>query len=201
MTEPITAPFPNVRSYQLKHAFRKCFILALALILSLFGCTSVTPHIVNGVTPPPAVVDSVEPTGDIPASDLPAASREPFVTAEPTPGPNVDALGNPIDTSDHFERYISFSNIIVYEENGDTFVDCTVHNSYPELLLCAVNIDFYSETGELIANGSLQMPDGSFLLALENGDTPLYAKILTDIVLTDKEFVLRFDPQTGVMPQ
>ncbi|MBR6006043.1 MAG: hypothetical protein IK064_00270, partial [Clostridia bacterium] len=103
--------------------------------------------------------------------------------------------------ADHYERYISFSGIRIYEENGETLIDCTVTNSYPELMLLAVNITFFNDDGEEIASGSLQMPDGSFLLALEPGDTPLYARILTDIVLTDKTFKLSYDGHTGVKPQ
>ena len=171
-------------------------ILPLILILFVFaGCVNTVPHLIDGVTPPPAYTDA-------PVSQEPEQSDAPeAATPAPDLQENVDALGNHIYTSDHYERYLSFHNVLVYEDEGETLVDLTVANSYPELLLCAVNITFFNDDDEKIASSSLQMPDGSFLLALESGDTPLYARVLTDIVLTDKRFELTFDPQTGVMPE
>lgn len=171
------------------------FLLAILILTLLCGCTNTKPKLDPGVTPPPAL-----PTGE-PVSEVPTATVQPARTAEPTPAVNTDALGNIIYTSDHFERYISFKNILVYEENGETLIDCTVNNSYPNVLLCAVNVEFFSDSGEKLANGSLQMPDGSFLLALKSGENRLYARILTDTVLTDKRFEFVFDPQTGVKPE
>ena len=171
-------------------------IIPLILILFVFtGCVNTVPHLVDGVTPPPAFTA-------VPATEHPDQSDDPgIITPAPGSQENVDALGNHIYTSDHYERYLSFHNILVYEDEGETLVDLTVENSYPELLLCAVNITFFNEADEKIASSSLQMPDGSFLLALESGETNLYARVLTDIVLTDKRFELTFDPQTGVMPE
>ncbi len=169
-------------------------LVPIILILLVFaGCAGRSPQIIFGVTPPPAYTFA-------PEEPSPAPTDEPKTPA-PDPQQNVDALGNHIYTADHYERYLSFRNILVFEEKGETLVDLAVVNSYPELLLCAVNITFYNDEGEKIASSSLQMPDGSFLLALESGETPLYARVLTDIVLTDKRFELTFDPQTGVTPE
>lgn len=171
-------------------------IVPLILILFVFaGCVNTVPHLIDGVTPPPAFT-SAPSTQPPEQSDAPA-----IVTAAPNSDANVDALGNHIYTGDHYERYLSFHNVLVYEDEGETLVDLTITNDYPESLLCAVNITFFNEADEKIASSSLQMPDGSFLLALESGDTPLYARVLTDIVLTDKRFELTFDPQTGVVPE
>lgn len=177
--------------------------LLLTLILLLigfnFGCVDVSPKTVDSITPPPP-----------PSTEGPVASAVPSKTPEITPqptepsGPDAtetrDACGNIIYGSDHYERYITFKDILVYEEDGGTFVDLKAENAYPELLLCAVNITFYSADGGIIASGSLQMPDGSFLLALDNGTTSLYARVLTDTLLTDKNFELTFDASTGVKP-
>lgn len=172
--------------------------IAAAALLAFFaaGCNNISPKLDPGTTPPPFETAA-------PATDAPTA--EP--TAEPTPDASVDpgeikdVLGNIIYSSNHFERYISFSDVLVYEENGDTFVDLTVDNSYPKLLLCAVNIAFYNDDGSIIASSSLQMPDGSFMLALPSGRSSLFARVLTDTLLTDKTFRLIFDQQTGVKPQ
>ena len=178
-------------------------LIAFAVMLTAAGCSSVEPKPVPGATVPPL---STPAPSETPVDTQPP---EPQTTESAAPGAHIDALGNVIYTADHFERYITFQNILVYEElifTGDgpieeTLIDCTVKNDYPELLLCAVNIDFLDENGMVIASGSLQMPDGSFLLALEGGETPLYARILTDTRLTDKNYRLSFDPATGVHPQ
>ncbi len=178
----------------------KRFITTTAAALCaafLLACSNVTPKLDPLTTPPPM------PETAPPASDVP----DPVVTAEPTPdaslepGEAKDVLGNIIYGSDHFERYIRFENVYVYEENGDTFVDLTADNSYPKTIMCAVNIAFYAEDGSIIASSSLQMPDGSFMLSLGSGKTNLYARVMTDTLLTDKPFRLIFDQQTGVKPQ
>ncbi|MBQ7060300.1 MAG: hypothetical protein IJM85_00805 [Clostridia bacterium] len=173
---------------------RLCVLIFILLLVS--GCTNTSPKLEPGVTPPPLDLTPA-PVTEAPSPTPEQSSR----TAAPTEGQNVDELGNVILSANHFERYIAFTDILVYEENGDTFVDLTAVNSYPRLLLCAVNISFRGETGEEIASGSLQMPDGSFLLALPEGSTRLYARILTDTALTDKSFVLEFDAATGVKPE
>ena len=170
---------------------------AMVMAFILAGCTDISPRLDPGVTPPPAP-DTAAPFTEAPTPEL---SDEPLPELTTAPDELVDVLGNVIYGSDHYERYISFSDILVYEQNGETFVDLTVENSYPKLILCAVNIAFYNADGSIIASSSLQMPDGSFMLALPGGKTRLFARVLTDTVLTDKPFRLIFDQQTGVKPQ
>lgn len=169
---------------------------ALACLL-LIGCTDISPKLDPGITPPPAPA-TASPVTEAPSPEL---SEQPTPEATPAPGEAKDVLGNIIYSSNHYERYISFEDINVYEENGDTFVDLIVDNSYPKLLLCAVNIAFYNQDGSIIASSNLQMPDGSFMLSLPGGKTKLFARVMTDTKLTDKPFRLIFDQQTGVKPQ
>lgn len=182
-----------------KHLRLAAAAISIIILLSAAGCTNERPHFVDGATPPAAVTDAPTEAPDF--TPLPSGYTPPEPTAVPSPGANTDALGNLIYSADHYERYISFRNILVYEEDGETLIDCTAVNSYPEVLLFAVNIVFYNDDGEEIAYGSLQSPNGSFLIALPEGETGLYARILTDVVLTDKHFKLTFDPQTGVHPE
>ena len=170
-------------------------LLSAGMFLTPLGCTNVTPRLEPDITPAPIV-----------ESDSPVPTEEPTeAPSVPSVSPGgigaVDALGSMIRDDEHFQQYLQFNSIRVYEENGDTFVDCSVINSYPELIVCAVTIRFFEEDGTEIASGSLQMPDGSFMLSLANGETPLYARILTDITLTDKTFELVFDPNIAVEPQ
>lgn len=168
----------------------KCSIIGFALVLSMLlcACSNVTPQLEPALTPiPTATVDPASPTPE--STALPWGSDD-----------GKDALGNSILGSDHYRRYVQFENVRVYEAHDGTFLDCYVVNSYPETLTCAVKVVFKDENGELLAEANLQNPDGSFLLTLENGRTPLYATILTDTVLTDKEFELIFDESVPVAP-
>lgn len=176
----------------------RLLIVSTALLaLTAAGCTDISPKLDPSITPPHAPTTAA-PSTEAPTPEFSAEPTPEFTTA---PGDDTDVLGNVIYGSDHFERYISFSDVLVYEQNGDTFVDLTVENSYPKLILCAVNIAFYNADGSIIASSNLQMPDGSFMLALPGGKTRLFARVMTDTVLTDKPFRLIFDQQTGVKPQ
>ena len=186
---------------------RAAALLVLSTLLCMLtGCISISPKPVPGVTAPP--ISTPAPVETPVVTNTPDPTQRGDTTRAPVVS-NTDALGNVIYTSDHFERYVTFTDITVYEEpifsddgnTEETLIDCKAVNAYPELLLCAVNVTFLDENGFTIATGSLQMPDGSFLIALESGETPLYARILTDTVLTDKRFTLSFDPVTGVHPQ
>ncbi len=157
-----------------------------ALLLFSVGCSNLSPHFVVGVTPAPT------------ADSVPTPSPTPTHETENT---RIDALGNTIFDADHYKRYLQFADIAVYEENGETFLDCKVINSYPEVLVCGVSVCFYGDDGSLLAVSKLQMPDGSFLLTLGNGETRLFARILTDSTVTDRDFTLVFDDSIGVGPQ
>ena len=171
----------------------------LLSLSALTACVYISPRPrLDPLTTPPPEASSLP--SDMPTSE-PESTTPEAQTSVPAPEQGVDDLGNAIYGGDHFARYISFSNVLVYEDEGDTFVDLTAVNAYPKLLLCAVNIIFYGEDGSAIASSSLQMPDGSFLLALESGETRLFARVLTDTLLTDKRFELVFDGETGIHPQ
>ena len=74
-------------------------------------------------------------------------------------------------------------------------------NSYPETLVCAVDVHFFEEEGGVeIAEGQLQTRDGQYVLVLAPGETTVFAQIDTDIVLTDKPFEFQFDEAFGIGP-
>ena len=169
-------------------------IWGIVLCMLLSSCASMRPTLLPSVTVPPT------------ASPTPAPMVEPTVdpTPEVTPSAtsnaeNIDALGNPITSADHFTNYITFGNIQVYEENGDTFVDCVAFNEYPEPIICAVDIVFY-EGEEEVARAQLQTRDGLYLLVLNSGQTVLFAHVLTDMTITDFEFTIEFNLEAGVHP-
>ena len=112
-----------------------------------------------------------------------------------------DKNGLLIVGEEHFQQYISFKNIQVYEQCGDTFMDAVAVNEYPDTLVCALNIRFFDEDGTEIASGRVQTRDGQYVLRLENGDNTLFAQIDTDMTLTDKEFRLEYSEDLNVLPE
>ena len=112
-----------------------------------------------------------------------------------------DKNGLLIVGEEHFQQYISFKNIQVYEQCGDTFMDAVAVNEYPDTLVCALNIRFFDEDGTEIASGRVQTRDGQYVLRLENGHNTLFAQIDTDMTLTDKEFRLEYSEDLNVLPE
>ena len=171
--------------------------LIFAVLLAAAFCTACvnnSPIVHTGVTP--------EPTR-IPMTPAPIVT--PVPTPEPTPEPisvqeEFDALGERITGSEHFVRYLTFRNLIVYEEGGDTFLDGVVENSYPQTITCAVDIVYTDNFGRELARARLQMRDGSYLLKLAPGETVVLARIMTDMTITSLDFDLVFDMETGVRP-
>ena len=103
-------------------------------------------------------------------------------------------------TPEHYERYITFNNIQVYEQFNDTFMDAVVVNSYIEPIVCAVDI-LFAENDEVIASGKLQTRDGKYVLVLQPGENTVYAQINTDMTLTLMDFTFKYDDGLGVWPK
>ena len=180
---------PIIKSISIYIALAAMFI---ALPPAFMGCVSTSPVLTPGRTIPP----TPEPTIEIVQTPEP----EPTPTLTPPPFGLYDAIGEYIGSARHYERYIEFRNIQVYDQCGDTFIDAVVINPYPQTLICAVDIFFYGEDGAIIADGKLQTRDGQYVLRLAPGETTLFARVDTDTVLTDKEFGLYFDDALNVMP-
>ena len=155
-------------------------LIAVSVCMLLTGCVNTGAHIVPSVTIPPESVQVEE------MADLSSA---------------YDRNGLLIVGEEHFQQYISFKNIQVYEQCGDTFMDAVAVNEYPDTLVCALNIRFFDEDGTEIASGRVQTRDGQYVLRLENGDNTLFAQIDTDMTLTDKEFRLEYSEDLNVLPE
>ena len=173
-------------------------ILLIAAVISSSACVDVRPRRVEGVTPPPTAEPAVTV---LPATEIP--TQDATVTPEPTVayGESKDALGNTINGPEHYIRYVTFTDLIVYEEEGDTFLDGIINNSYSLPIVCAVYIVYHDEEDNEIARAQLQTRDGKYLLVLAPGENVVFAHILTDMTLTDQEFTLEFDNTVGVRPQ
>ncbi len=164
----------------------------LGCLCLISGCVRERPELLPEYTLP---VETPEPTPD----PTPQATQTPDPT--PTVAPEFDALGRFVSSSLHYTQYISFETIQVYEQAEDTFLDAVAVNSYPEALVCAVDVHFSEEEGGAeIAESRLQTRDGQYVLVLAPGETTVFAQIDTDIVLTDKPFTFAFDEAFGVAP-
>lgn len=109
-------------------------------------------------------------------------------------------MGNFIEGAEHFVQYIEFKSIVVYEQCGDTFMDAIAVNNYPEPIVCAADIVFRDDIGE-VASAKLQTRDGQYVLTLNPGETAVLAQINTDIRLTSLPFDINFDMEFGVTPE
>ncbi len=172
----------------------KALLALIMTCLCLAGCVNTASVIDPSVTMAPEITPTPEPT------------------PEPTPTPKVelnmadlskayDELGVLISTADHFEQYITFRNIQVYEQYEDTFVDAIAVNEYPDTLVCAVDITFFDEEKNLIADSHMHTRDGQYVLRLQPGDNAIYATVDTDMTLTDKGFLLDFSEGLDVLPE
>ena len=116
---------------------KKLLITAIAAaVLLTAACVNTKPVLHPEVTPgptPDVIIMTLAPTQDEGDS-----SPTPEITARPTE--SVDALGNSITGPEHFYRYLTFRNILVYEEDGDTFLDAMVENAYSEPISCCPSV-------------------------------------------------------------
>lgn len=177
----------------------KLFALAAALLLAtaLSGCVKAMPYLMPEHTLPPLATPTLEPT---PTAE---PTLEPTPTVEPTPANAAvlfDAFGNAILSAEHFEQYIEFRNIQVYEQEGDTFVDAVAWNSYSETLVCAAEMEFFDSLGK-VADAKLQTRDGQYVLKLAPGETTIFAQVNTDMSVTALEFKIAFDESFGITPE
>ena len=176
-------------------------LLICAAMLFVCGCVDTKPQYKPSVTPHPT--EEQTETTSAPQDGAEPAETQQAATPEPTlePDADVDALGNRIIGAEHFIRYIGFKDLNVYEEEGDTFLDGIITNSYPQPLVCAVNMIYRDEFGGELARAQLKTRDGNYMLVLAPGDNIVFAEILTDISLVGMEYTLEFESSTGVHPE
>ncbi len=129
----------------------------------------------------------------------PTASPSPTPTLAPympsvTPGVSmqeIDLLGLPVQEATHYDRYVAFEDIYIYEYGDSTLLDAVCVNSYPQALTGSVWIEFEDEEGVLIARAQISAADGT--LNLQPGRTPVYAHIGTDMDVQMMDFKLIYE--------
>ncbi len=175
------------------------FLLLAGICLCACGCLVRTAPVLRPeLTPAPTQTPSPTPQ---PTPEPTPTEAQPSATPVAGVDTQVDALGAYVSEADHFQRYISFEKIQVYEYAEDTFLDGIAISTYPEVLSCGIDVVFFDEDGEEINRARLQTRDGRYVLNLAQGETVLYAQINTDITLLDKDFELQFNETLGVFPK
>lgn len=155
------------------------------------------------LTPLISACDDVRPT--LAATPTPSASPTPLpdafsveITAEPVP---TDQLGNALRGEDHYNQYLSFGDIRVYQYREGTFLDGVCVNAYPLALDGQINIVYYTEdTGKLCGIGTIHNASGG--TRLETGANTIYAEIETDIDVRMMDFQIEYiQPYQPVSPE
>lgn len=143
--------------------FRALLMAALAMVF-LGGCVSQAPLLVGEPTPAPT-----------PPPPLPTIVQAiEFQQAE------SDALGVTVYDSDtHYERYVTFEELRVYDYGANTFLDGYCVNTYPEALYGAYRLEYRDEGGTVIAEGTLLFDEEAH--EIPPGRTRVYGMIDTDM--------------------
>ena len=137
---------------------------------------------------------------DTPApSAPPTPTPEPFyisVTAEPLP---TDALGQIVESDEHYFDYISYGDMRIYEYDTGTFLDGICFSSYPEPLDGTVRIIYRDQDGKVCGEGTLHNALGTTVM--QPGANTVYAEILTDISVLEMDFTLEIERQFAPLEQ
>jgi hypothetical protein len=147
-------------------------VIAFAVTFALSGCEDAAPVLAG--TPTPAATPTPLP--------------EPF-TAEITAAPAAtDALGNLLDGELHYQQYLSFGELRVYEYGDGTFLDGICVNAYPQPMEGEMQIVYRTSDGKVCGIGTIHNARSTTLL--ETGSNAIYAEISTDIDVTGLDFTL-----------
>ena len=167
-------------------------VITVLALSSLTACVNKAP-VLHGETL--LVTEAPEQLTEEPVEVQTAAPTEAYSGMD-----MKDELGNQIVGDEHFKQYLTFKNLIVYDEDGDTFLDGIIKNDYVKPIACAVDIVYRDGDGTEVARARLQTKDGMYMLMLEPGETTILARILTDMKLSGREYEMEFDDDIGVKP-
>ena len=130
----------------------------------------------------------------------PVLSGAPTPVPTPTPAPSAvtsmdrviwetDALGAAIyDEARHFERYLAFQKIRVFEYEGSTLMEGICENAYPEALSGGYEIVFQDKDDVEVARAKVLIRGEEDVFA--PGKNTIYAAIDTDMNILMMQFTL-----------
>ncbi|MEL7601885.1 MAG: hypothetical protein AAGU77_01920 [Bacillota bacterium] len=142
---------------------RRLLVCILILAMLLPGCIRQRPVLAAEATPAPT-----------PTPSLPPVAQSLIPKPEQT-----DALGTEILGEDHFLRYLTFTDLRVYEYEGGTLFDGICKNDYPETLTGSIELVFTDKDGTVVARAPVYTRNGDNAFA--PGETVLYVEIDTDM--------------------
>ncbi|MDL2234895.1 hypothetical protein LJC07_01920 [Christensenellaceae bacterium OttesenSCG-928-L17] len=102
----------------------------------------------------------------------------------------VDALGEAVlDSETHYQRYISFSDMRVYEYDNAALLDGICTSTYPETLYGTYEMIYRGADGVVIAHGTLII--GDVAGEIPGGRSVVRAEIDTDIDVANLTYTLQ----------
>ena len=158
-----------------------CCIFILTMLL-LPGCIRQRPVLAANSTPAPTPTPSLPPVAQ---AIIPKQQQ-------------TDALGAEILGEDHFLRYLTFTNLRVYEYEGGTLFDGVCQNGYPETLTGSLELVFTDKDGTVVARAPVYTRSGDHAFA--PGETVLYAEVDTDMDIRLLPFSLTVTQQITPQP-
>lgn len=159
----------------MKFKHRLMTVPLLMAAFSISGCVTQEPVIAGTPTP------TCSPT---PLADY--YTPEIITTPEPK-----DELGNSLGDEKHYDQYLTLSDILIYEYKTGTFLDGKCTNTYALPLKGMISIIYKTDDGKVCGTGTIHAADGSNVF--QPGESPVYAEILTDIDVTDLDYIIETD--------
>lgn len=169
--------------------------ILLLTVLSLMLCSCVGSR--SKLIPASTLAPTSMPTAE---AVLPT-SMPTLMPTMPIIDRTVDLLGNAVTSANHFEQYIRYFDVQVYEQCSDTFVDMKIENSYLAPLKLGLKITFFDGSGAEVASAMFQSQNGQYAMILDQGTCPVYAQVNTDTAITELDFKIDFDTSFAVMPE
>ncbi len=158
----------------------KKLLIVFVLIFLLPGCVRQQPTLVGEPTPAPTPTPAPSPAAQ-------SVTNEPWAK---------DATGALIyDETNHFERYLTFTNIRVFEYEGGTLMEGVCENAYPKALTGSYEIVFTDKDGAEIARADVLTRGETD--TFQPGKTVVYASIDTDMDILMMQFALKAKQPVG----
>lgn len=139
-----------------------------------------------------------EAATNTPIMNTPAPSATPCIlqidpdrgSPQPTDNRGVAIID---ETNHFFIYYVSFSNIRVYEEDQQCYVDAVCINGYDMTMTGKCSIVFFDKAGRQCGKGKFHTADSPVMLYLMPGENRVYAEVSSENDVSNYSFEIRND--------
>lgn len=157
-------------------------LLPMLFAMLLIGCSAQGAHLIYIPESTPTATPLFTPTP--PPEPLP-------IIVDPVTGMGflTDENGIPIlnETTHYYDYYISFSQMRVFEENGDTLIDAVITNDYPKKLSGGLQVMFLNDG---VKYGYAELHTAAGDLVLLPGENRVYGDVLTEVDVQMMEYAI-----------